>query len=159
QARALLRHLWRTQNPDTFILPGSEEAGMEAVLVNLLEPGDVVVIGVSGYSGERLAQAAERVGGQVVPVEATWGETVSPASVEAALITHKPRLVALVHGEASTGVMQPLADVVDLAHRHGALCVADVCSTTAVVEVPVDDWKLDACWAGSQKGLSAYPGV
>jgi alanine-glyoxylate transaminase/serine-glyoxylate transaminase/serine-pyruvate transaminase len=158
-ARSLLRHLWRTENPDTYIFPGSEEAGMEAVLVNLLEPDDVAVVGVAGYGGERLAEAAERTGARVVRVEATWGDIVAPEALEAALVTHKPRLVALVHGEASTGVLQPLAGVAALAHRHNALCVADVCSTTAIIETRLDEWGLDACWAGSQKGLSAYPGL
>jgi alanine-glyoxylate transaminase/serine-glyoxylate transaminase/serine-pyruvate transaminase len=159
EARALLRHLWRTENPDTFIFPGSEEAGMEAALVNLLEPGDVALVGVAGFSGERLAEAAGRTGAQVVRLEVPWGEPIAPQMVDAALADHKARLVALVHGEASTGVLQPLSGIVELAHQHGALCIADVCSTTAILDVTVDKWGLDACWTGSQKGLSAYPGL
>lgn len=159
EARALLRHLWRTENPDTFIFPGSEEAGMEAALVNLLEPGDVALVGVAGFSGERLAEAAGRTGAQVVRLEVPWGEPIAPQMVDAALADHKARLVALVHGEASTGVLQPLSGIAELAHKHGALCIADVCSTTAILDVTVDKWGLDACWTGSQKGLSAYPGL
>jgi alanine-glyoxylate transaminase/serine-glyoxylate transaminase/serine-pyruvate transaminase len=159
EARALLRDLWRTENPDTFIFPGSDEAGMEAVLVNLLEPGDVAVVGVAGYNGERLADAAERTGAQVVRVEAPWGTTITPKMLEPALVSNSARLVALVHGEASTGVLQPLRECAELAHAHGALLIADVSSTTGVVETLVDEWGLDACWTGSQKGLSAYPGL
>jgi alanine-glyoxylate transaminase / serine-glyoxylate transaminase / serine-pyruvate transaminase len=158
-ARSLLRDLWRTDNPDTFIFPGSEEAGLEAVLANLIEPGDVVAVGVIGFAGERLAEAAGRLGADVVRVEAPWGSPLQPEALERALEKRRPRVVALVHGDASTGVLQPLADVVELAHESGALVVADVCSTTAVVDVPVDDLGLDACWTGSQKGLSAYPGL
>jgi alanine-glyoxylate transaminase / serine-glyoxylate transaminase / serine-pyruvate transaminase len=158
-ARLLLRDLWRTENADTFIFPGSEEAGLEAVLSNLVEPGDVVAVVVIGFAGERLAAAAEQLGAEVVRVEAPWGAPVEPAALERALDEHRPRVVALVHGEASTGVLQPLSELVEVAHAAGALVAADVCSTTAVVELPVDELELDACWTGSQKGLSAYPGL
>ncbi len=158
-ARALLRHLWRTANSDTFMVPGSEEAGQEAVLVNLLEPGDVAVIGVAGWFGERLALAAERVGAQVVRVESEWGRPLEASALEAAVRSRHPKLLAVVHGEASTGVLQPLAGLGELAHGQGALFAVDTCSTTALVDVRVDEWGIDACWAGSQKGLSAYPGL
>lgn len=159
QARALLRHLWRTGNPDTFLVPGTEEAGQEAVLVNLLEPGDVAVVGVAGFYGERLALAAERVGARVVRAEAEWGRPLDPQALAGPVSTHRPKLLALVHGDASTGVLQPLDGLADLAHSHGALFAVDTCSTTALVDVRVDDWGIDACWSGSQKGLSAYPGL
>ncbi|HBY97727.1 MAG TPA: alanine--glyoxylate aminotransferase [Chloroflexi bacterium] len=158
-ARTLLRNLWHTENDDTFIFAGTEEAGMEAVLVNLLEPDDTAVVGVAGYSGERLADAAERTGAQVIRVTAEWGTILTPRALEPVLAEHRPRLMVLVHGEASTGVLQPLSEIAELAHRHGALCVVDVSSTTALVEVQVDTWGLDGCWTGSQKGLSAYPGL
>jgi alanine-glyoxylate transaminase/serine-glyoxylate transaminase/serine-pyruvate transaminase len=158
-ARTLLRDLWRTENPDTFIFPGSEEAGLEAVLANLIEPGDVVAVEVIGFAGERLAEAAGRLGADVVRVEAPWGSPLQPEALERTLEEHRPRLVALTHGDASTGVLQPLPSLIELAHAGGALVAADLCSTTAVVDVPVDDLGLDACWTGSQKGLSAYPGL
>jgi alanine-glyoxylate transaminase/serine-glyoxylate transaminase/serine-pyruvate transaminase len=158
-ARSLLRDLWRTDNPDTFILPGSEEAGAEAVLANLIEPGDTVAVAVIGFAGERLAQAAERLGADVVRVEAEWGSPVELDALERALATYRPRLVVLAHGDPATGVLQPLSGLVDLVHGAGALVAADVASTTAIVDVRVDDLGLDACWTGSQKGLSAYPGL
>lgn len=159
QTRALLRSLWRTTNQDTFLLPGAEEAGMEAVLVNLLEPGETAVVGVAGWFGERLAQAAERVGAQVVRVIAEWGQAVPREAIEAAVQGHQPRILALVHGEGSTGVLQPLDGLGEIARRAGALLAVDTCFTTALVDVRVDEWGFDACWSGSQKGLSAYPGL
>jgi alanine-glyoxylate transaminase / serine-glyoxylate transaminase / serine-pyruvate transaminase len=158
-ARTLLRDLWRTDNADTFIFPGSEEAGLEAVLANLVESGDVVAVVVIGFAGERLAEAAGRLGADVVRVEAPWGSPLQPEALERALEERRPRVVAVAHGDASTGILQPLSSLVELAHDAGALVVADLCSTTAVVDVAVDDLGLDACWTGSQKGLSAYPGL
>lgn len=158
-ARTLLRDLWGSDNADTFIFPGSEEAGLEAVLVNLVEPGDVVAVGVIGYAGERLAEAAGRLGAEVVRVDACWGSALEPAALAGVLEERRPRLVALAHGESSTGVLQPLPELVDLAHEAGALVAADLSATTAIVDVPVDELGLDAGWAGSQKGLSAYPGL
>lgn len=159
EARTLLRVLWRTANEDTLIVPGTEEAGLEATLVNLIEPGERVVVCVAGRGGERIAEAAERVGAAVERVETAWGTTVTPAQLRVALEAQPTALVAAVHGEGSTGVLQPLAELAQVAHASGALFVADVSLTTAVVEVLVDEWGLDACWAGSQKGLSAYPGL
>ena len=158
-ARDLLRDLWRTDNPDTFIFPGSEEAGAEAVLANLIEPGDAVIVGVIGFAGERLAEAAGRLGADVVRVEADWGSPLEPEALERALTEQVPRLVVVAHGDPSTGVLQPLSSLVELAHDAGALVAADLSSTTAVVDVPIDDLGLDAVWTGSQKGLSAYPGL
>lgn len=159
EARALLRSLWRTKNEDTFIVPGTEEAGLEAVLVNLVEPGDVVLVCVGGFGGERLAEAAARLGARVERLDTEWGTVVTADALRGALETRRPRLVAVVHGDGSTGILQPLPELASLAHEHGALFVADVSLTTAVVEVLVDEWDLDACWSGSQKGLSAYPGL
>lgn len=159
EARVLLRSLWNTVNTDTFIIPGSEEAGMEAVLVNMLEPGETAVVLVVGWYSERLAKAAARLGANVVTVEAEWGRHVPFESIEAAVAAHRPRLLLVVHGEASTGITQPLTGLGDVAHRHGALLAVDACCTTALIDLRVDEWGIDACWCGSQKGLSAYPGL
>lgn len=159
ETRALLRSLWRTANEDTFLLPGAEEAGMEAVLVNLLETGDTAVVAVAGWFGERLAEAAARVGANVVKVEAEWGRPVPREAIEVALHEHPARLLLVVHGEASTGILQPLEGLSKIAHSRGALLAVESCSTTALVDVRVDEWGIDACWSGSQKGLSAYPGL
>jgi alanine-glyoxylate transaminase / serine-glyoxylate transaminase / serine-pyruvate transaminase len=159
EARGLLRSLWRTANEDTFLVPGTEEAGMEAVLVNMLEPGDTAVVATAGWNGDRLAEATMRVGAKVVKVEAEWGRAVPSEAIAAATSKHRPRLLLVVHGEASTGIQQPLEGLGDIAHASGALLAVDACSTTALVDLRVDDWGIDACWSGSQKGLSAYPGL
>lgn len=159
QARALLRELWRTENADTFLIPGAEEAGLECVLVNLLEPGDAVLVCVAGLAGERIAEAAGQIGAEVARLDVPWGGIVTPEALAAALEEQPARLVVVVHGDGSSGVLQPLPELVAAAHEHGALVAADLCSTTGVVEVRVDEWGLDAAWAGSQKGLSAYPGL
>jgi alanine-glyoxylate transaminase/serine-glyoxylate transaminase/serine-pyruvate transaminase len=159
EARGLLRSLWRTANKDTFLLPGVEEAGMEAVLVNLLEPGETAVVATAGWNGDRLAAAASRMGAKVVKVEGEWGRPVSREAIEAAVSKHRPRVLLVVHGEASTGILQPLQGLGDIAHSNGALLAVDACSTTALVDLKVDDWGIDACWSGSQKGLSAFPGL
>ena len=158
-ARDLLRDLWRTANEDTFLFPGSEEAGLEAAVVNLVEPGDAVVVCTAGWSGDRLAEAAGRAGATVHLVEAPWGEVVDPAAVSEALERSGSRLVFCAHGELATGVLHPLAEIAAAARERGALVAADLCATTAVIDVPVDAWGLDAVWSGSQKGLSAFPGL
>jgi alanine-glyoxylate transaminase / serine-glyoxylate transaminase / serine-pyruvate transaminase len=159
QACGLLRDLWRTSNPDTLLVPGTEEAGMEAVLANVVEPGDRVLVGVIGTAGERIAQTVTRLGGEVDRLEPPWGSAITPAVLRTAAAAAPPRVIALAHGDGSSGVLQPLHGFAAVAREHDALLVADVCSTTAVVEVLLDAWELDACWAGSQKGLSAYPGL
>lgn len=159
EARGLLRELWRTENEDTFIFPGSEEAGLEAVLVNLLEPDDIMLVCVAGYGGERIAEAAARITSRVARLDAPWGTAIAPEALREALERDRPKVVALVHGEGSTGVLQPLPELAALVHEYGAVLAVDLSLTTAVVEVLVDEWGLDACWAGSQKGLSAYPGL
>jgi len=159
EARALLRSLWKTTNEDTFLLPGVEEAGMEAVLVNLLESGETAVVATAGWNGDRLAEAAARAGAKVVKVEGEWGRPVPSDAIASAVEKHRPRLLLVVHGEASTGILQPLRGLGDIAHASGALLAVDACSTTALVDLEVDDWGIDACWSGSQKGLSAFPGL
>lgn len=159
QARTLVRELWRTENPDTFVFPGTEESGLEAVLVNLLEPDDVVLVCVAGYAGERIAEAAARVTSRVERVYVPWGTTIDAQSLREALEQHRPKVVAVVHGDGSTGILQPLPELAALVHEHQALLAVDLSMTTAVVDVQVDKLGLDACWSGSQKGLSAYPGL
>jgi alanine-glyoxylate transaminase/serine-glyoxylate transaminase/serine-pyruvate transaminase len=158
-ARELLRDLWRTTNEATFLFSGSEETGMEAVLVNLVEPGDPVVVCSAGFFGERLAEAARQAGAEVHTVEAPWGRAIDPAAVEAALGATGAGLVLTAHGELSTGVLHPLGRIAEVARGCGALVAADLCATTAVIDVPVDEWGLDAVWSGSQKGLSGFPGL
>jgi alanine-glyoxylate transaminase/serine-glyoxylate transaminase/serine-pyruvate transaminase len=128
-------------------------------VVNLLERGELAVVGVAGWYGEQLALCAERAGARVLRVEAEWGLPLNLDVISEVVRVNRPKLVALVHGEGSTGVLQPLEGLGKLVHDYGSLLVLDTCFTTAVVDVRLDDWGVDACWAGSQKGLSAYPGL
>ncbi len=159
EALALLRHLWDTQNADTYLIPGSEETALEAALFNVLEPGDTVVVGVSGFFGERMAQVAGRVGANVVCVPAEEGRAVDPQALEDALKKQPSKLVAVLHGDGSTGVEQPMAGLSELAHARDALLLVDARWTLGALDLKVDTLGIDMCIAGSQKALSGYPGL
>ncbi len=159
EAIARLRHLWRTENEDTYLIPGSEETALEAALLNALQPGETAVVASSGFFGERLADAAERCGANVIRVVAPPGEAVSQAALREALAQQPTRLLATLHGDGSTGVQQPLAGLGELAHAHDALLLVDSRWTISAVEVPHDALGIDIGVAGSQKAISAYPGL
>lgn len=159
EALALLRVLWGTQNADTFLIPGSEETALEAALVNTLEPGDTIVVGICGFFGERMAQAAERTGASVVRIVSEAGKPVSAEAIEAAVQQHHPKVVALMHGEGSTGIEQPLDNLARIAHNAGALLLVDTRWTLSALDYSVDELEIDICVAGSQKAISAYPGL
>jgi alanine-glyoxylate transaminase/serine-glyoxylate transaminase/serine-pyruvate transaminase len=156
----LLRYLFRTQNKLTFPISGTGSAGMEASFCNFLEPGDTVVIGVNGVFGERMVDNAARCGAEVIPVTAEWGNIVAPEAIESALKSRKKvKMLALVHAETSTGVMQPLAEASKLAKQYGALFMVDTVTSLAGQEVAVDDWGIDICYSGTQKCISCPPGL
>jgi alanine-glyoxylate transaminase/serine-glyoxylate transaminase/serine-pyruvate transaminase len=158
--KSLLRFVFATTNPLTIPISGTGSAGMEACVVNLVEPGDEVVVGVNGVFGTRLAEVATRAGATVLRVEAPWGKVVRAEQVEAALKNcRKPKLVALVHAETSTGAWQPLPDAIRLAHEHGALFLADCVTSLGGVPVEIDAWEVDAAYSGTQKCLSCPPGL
>ena len=160
EVKTLLRMVFGTRNELTIPISGTGSAGMEACLVNLLEPGDAFVVGVNGVFGTRMAEVAERAGARVVRVEAPWGQVVRAEQVEAALKNcERPKLVALVHAETSTGAWQPLADAATLAHDHGALFLADCVTSLGGVPVDVDAAGIDASYSGTQKCLSCPPGL
>lgn len=154
-----LRQVYRTENRFTVPLSATGSGGMEATMVNLLEPGDEVVVGVCGLFGQRLADTASRTGARVRTVEAQWGKPLDPEQFEAALKERPAKVVAFVHGETSTGVLQPPEPIVEIARRHGALVVADCVTSLGSVPVEVDQWGLDAVYSCSQKGLGAPPGM
>ena len=160
EVKALLRFVFATGNTLTFPVSGTGSAGMEACIVNLVEPGDAVVVGVNGVFGTRMADVIERAGGVAVRVEAPWGRVVRAEQVEAALRNcRQPKLVALVHAETSTGAWQPLADAARLAHEHGALFLADCVTSLGGAPVEIDGWGIDAAYSGTQKCLSCPPGL
>ncbi|MBX5464178.1 MAG: alanine--glyoxylate aminotransferase family protein [Clostridia bacterium] len=155
-----LRVLFGTENPLTMALSGTGSAGMEALFVNLVEPGDKVLIGVNGLFGERMVDVARRAGAEVRTVEAPWGRIVDPEAVRTALRREPDiRLVALVLAETSTGVRQPLEEMSRLVHEHGALLGVDAVTALGGIPVEVDRLGIDACYAGTQKCLSVPPGL
>jgi len=160
ECRTMLRDVMRTANEVTLATPGTGTSGMEAAVMNLVEPGDNVVIGVCGYFGERIVQMAERAGGSVTRVNASWGSPVDPAAVEAAVkATGNVKLVGIVHAETSTGAQTPVEPFAKVAHDAGALLLVDCVTSLGGIPVEVDRWQADAVYSGTQKCLSAPPGV
>ena len=155
-----LRGVFETNHPFTIAISGTGSAGMEASMVNLVEPGDSVIIGINGVFGTRLASVVERCGGKAIRVEAPWGECIQPEAVEQALARSGPvKAVAVVHAETSTGVHQPLVDVAALCRSHGALFVVDAVTSLGGLPVGVDRLGIDVCYSGTQKCLSCPPGL
>jgi alanine-glyoxylate transaminase/serine-glyoxylate transaminase/serine-pyruvate transaminase len=158
--KKLLRLVFRTSNEITFPVSGTGSAGMECVMANLIEAGDEVVVGVNGAFGGRLAEIADRLGAKVHKVEAPWGRIIEPDQVALALSKiEKPKLVAIVHSETSTGVHQPLEEISKMTHRSGALLVVDAVTSLGCVPLEIDEWSIDACYSCTQKGLGAPPGL
>ena len=155
----LLRQVFCTRNRVTLALPGTGGAGMEAGLVNLLQAGERVLIGVNGLFGERMLEIASRLGGEVVPLRVPWGETIPAEMVERELRAKRTHCVMIVHGETSTGVLQPVEEISALCRTHEALFALDTVATLGGIEVLCDDWQVDYCYSGSQKCLSAPPGA
>src|SRR5512146_86726 len=160
EVQAQLRAVFRTQNPFTIAVSGTGSAGMEAALVNLIEPGDTVIVVVAGVFGSRMTDIVGRAGGRLVKLEVPWGETIEPSRIEEALKKEgKVKAVALVHAETSTGAQQPIEGLGKLCHDHGALLVVDCVTSLGGVPVEADAWGADAVYSGTQKCLSAPPGV
>lgn len=159
EIKQMVQLTFQTQNPLTFVVSAPGTAGMETCLVNLLEPGDEAVICIHGVFGGRMADIAERCGAKVTKVEAPWGEPIDPQQVKTALENTNPKLVAIVHAETSTGVLQPLEEISQMAKDAGALLVVDAVTSYCGTEVKVDEWGIDAIYTGTQKCLSAPPGL
>ena len=156
----LLRALFRTKNELTFPISGTGSAGMEASFCNFLEPGDVAVIGVNGFFGERMVENALRCGAEVIQVPAEWGRVIEPEAIEAALKAQRQvKLLALVHAETSTGVLQPLTEASRLAKQYEALFLVDTVTSLGGHQVAIDDWGIDICYSCTQKCISCPPGL
>jgi alanine-glyoxylate transaminase/serine-glyoxylate transaminase/serine-pyruvate transaminase len=157
---ARLRDVFRTKNALTFPVSGTGMAGMECVAVNLIEPGDEVIVGVNGVFGMRMKDLMERCGATVHALEAPWGEVISLDQLKTALAQHpKVKLVGIVHAETSTGAHQPLEGFADAVHAAGALLAIDAVTSLGGHELHVDDWGIDAIYSGTQKCLSCPPGL
>jgi len=160
EVQAQLRLVLQTGNPFTIAVSGTGSAGMEAALVNVVEPGDTVVVCAAGVFGNRMADIVGRCGAKLVKLEVPWGQTFPQAMIEEALRKNAPvKAVAIVHAETSTGAQQPMEGLGKLCHAHGALLVADTVTSLGGVPVTVDAWEADAVYSGTQKCLSCPPGL
>lgn len=158
--RAKLKQVFQTQNEMTFVASGTGSAGMETMLANLIEPGDRILIGVNGVFGGRMVDAAGRCGGVVEKIEKPWGQVFTEAEIIEAVERVKPRLVAMVHAETSTGAHQPMSKALGQAvHQHGGLLLLDCVTSLGGAEVRIDEWGVDAAFSGTQKCLSCPPGL
>jgi alanine-glyoxylate transaminase/serine-glyoxylate transaminase/serine-pyruvate transaminase len=155
----MLRSLFRTANPMTMAISATGSAGMESTVVNLVEPGDSMVVCVNGVFGERMTDVAGRAGANVTRVDRPWGEVFEPAHLKEALAKAKPKVVGIVMAETSTGARQPLEEISDLVHNAGALLLVDAVTALGGMPVEVDKLKIDAIYSGSQKCLSCPPGL
>jgi alanine-glyoxylate transaminase/serine-glyoxylate transaminase/serine-pyruvate transaminase len=154
-----LRELFQTKNRMTFAVSGTGSAGMEAAVVNLVEPGDPVVVCVNGVFGARMCDVAERAGARVTRIERPWGEVFSTEEVARAVAAAKPKLVGIVMAETSTGAWQPIEELSRAVHDGGALLLVDAVTALGGVAVEVDRWGIDAVYSGTQKCLSCPPGL
>jgi alanine-glyoxylate transaminase/serine-glyoxylate transaminase/serine-pyruvate transaminase len=159
QSMAMLREVFQTNNRLALPMSGTGSAGMETCFANLLEPDDAALIGVNGVFGTRMVDVAQRCGARVDTVEAEWGTALDPQAFKNALAKKKYKLVALVHAETSTGVLQPLADIAKLVKDAGALLLVDAVTSLGGAPVRVDELGIDACYSGTQKCLSCPPGL
>ena len=156
----MLRQVFRTANPLTFPVSGTGMAGMECIAVNLVEPGDEVIVGVNGVFGTRMKDVMERCGAVVHALECPWGETFDHARISEAFAAHpRAKLLGIVQAETSTGAHQPIEGLSAITRAHNALLVVDAVTSLGGHELRVDDWGIDAIYSGTQKCLSCPPGL
>jgi alanine-glyoxylate transaminase / serine-glyoxylate transaminase / serine-pyruvate transaminase len=155
----MLRGLFRTDNPMTLAVSGTGSAGMEAAVVNVIEPGDAMVVCVNGVFGARMVDVAERAGAKVTKIQKPWGEVFSPDDLKAALARAKPKVVGIVMAETSTGAWQPIEEISTLVHDAGAMLLVDTVTALGGIPVEVDQWNIDMIYSGTQKCLSCPPGL
>lgn len=159
ESQELLRYAWQTDNRFTIPVSGTGSAAMEAALANCIEPGDVVLIGVNGYFGQRLCEIASRYGADVRRMEKPWGEVFTLAEIGSALETHRPAVLGLVHGETSTGALHPMQGIGKLCREFDCLLLLDTVTSLGGAPVFLDRWHVDIAYSGSQKCLSCPPGI
>lgn len=159
EIQSLLRYTWQTENALTIAMSGTGSAAMEATMANVIEPGNVVLIGVAGYFGNRLVDMAERYGADVITMTKPWGQVFSLDEIRTAVETHRPAILALVHAETSTGSRQPLEGVAEICHQFGTLLLVDTVTSLGGVPIFLDAWGVDLAYSCSQKGLGCSPGA
>jgi len=160
EIQSLLRYVFSTSNRFTIAVSGTGSAGMEAAIVNVVEPGDAVLVGVNGIFGTRLASIVERCGGTAIRIEVPWGEIIQPDAIASALRqAGRVKAVALVHAETSTGAWQPIEPIGALCREHETLLIVDAVTSLGGAPVEVDRWGIDVCYSATQKCLSCPPGL
>jgi len=159
EVKTMLRQVFITGNEMTFPVSGTGSAGMEFCFVNLIEPGDEVLVAVNGVFGGRMVDVAERCGARVTRVESEWGRIVEPEQIADALEHCRPKLVAMVHAETSTGAWTPVEEISRLVHESGAMLLLDTVTSLGGCPVKIDEWGVDAVYSGTQKCLSCPPGL
>jgi alanine-glyoxylate transaminase/serine-glyoxylate transaminase/serine-pyruvate transaminase len=159
ETQQLLRGAFQTSNPLTFPISGTGMAGLETCIVNLVEPGDRVVVCVAGFFGQRMVEVAQRAGAAVTPLTRPWGEVFDLDQVREALRKERPKVLAIVHAETSTGAWQPIDDLGTLCHEFDTLLLVDTVTGLGCIPVAVDAWGIDAVYSCSQKGLGCPPGL
>jgi alanine-glyoxylate transaminase/serine-glyoxylate transaminase/serine-pyruvate transaminase len=159
ELQRMLRQVFRTQNELTLAVSGTGSSGMEACVVNLIEPGDRMLVCVNGVFGGRMADIAGRAGAAVTTIERNFGEVFPPDEVAQAVARVSPKVVGIVHAETSTGAWQPLEEISNIVHAAGALLLVDCVTSLGGAPVEVDGWQLDAVYSGTQKCLSCPPGL
>jgi alanine-glyoxylate transaminase/serine-glyoxylate transaminase/serine-pyruvate transaminase len=160
EVKELLRYAFQTENQLTMPVSAPGSAGMETCFVNLVEPGDQVVVCQNGVFGGRMKENVERCGGTPIMVEDEWGTAVDPAKLEHALETNpEAKIVAFVHAETSTGVQSDAKTLAEVARRHGCLTIVDTVTSLGGTPVKMDEWGIDAIYSGTQKCLSCTPGI
>ncbi len=154
----LIRQLYRTKNKWSLLIDGTARAGVEAILVSIISPGDKVLVPSFGRFGFLLAEISKRCGGEVATIERDWGTVFTPDEIEAAIKQHKPRVLAVVHGDTSTTMAQPLDQIGAICRKHDVLLYTDATASLGGMNVAIDAWHVDAASSGLQKCLSGPPG-
>jgi alanine-glyoxylate transaminase/serine-glyoxylate transaminase/serine-pyruvate transaminase len=160
ETMARLRHLFQTENEFSVTLPGTGMAAMEAAVCNVVEPGDEIIVGIHGFFGQRMAEIVERHGGEAVRVEVEFGQVVRSEHIQAALDAHPDaKMVGVVHGETSSGIGQPLAEMGKLVRNRDKLFLVDTVCSLGGAHIPVDEYLIDICYSGGQKCIGGPAGI
>lgn len=159
EVQTMLRQVFCTTNELTMAISGTGSAGMEACVGNLIEPGDRMIACCNGVFGGRMADVAERVGAEVTKIERPFGEVFTTDEIAEAIDKVKPKAIGIVHAETSTGALQPMEDIIKIAHDAGVLVIMDCVTSLGGLPVEIDAWGVDAAYSGTQKCLGCPPGL